>query len=64
MTLRAVTAAETLARRAAQCSFSSAFHIRGSETRGFSKAVENSYVFLVAPAVVALGGATLYRLLR
>lgn len=64
MTLRAVSAAETLARRAAQCSFSSAFHIKNAETRNFSKAVESSYVFFIAPAVVALGGAALYRLLR
>jgi hypothetical protein len=62
--LRGASAAEALARRATQCSFSSAFHIRGAETRGFAPAVERVYVTLVAPAVVALGGMTLYRLWR
>jgi len=61
---RAATAAEALARRATQCSFSSAFHIRGAEARGFSSAVERTYVFLIAPPVAALGAVALWRLAR
>ena len=62
--MRAASAAETLARRATQCSFSSAFHIRGAEARGFSSAVEGAYLYLIAPPVVVLGAAVLWRFVR
>ena len=59
---RAASAAESLARRATQCSFSSAFHITGSSTQGFSATVERTYTVLICPAVALLGGAALWRL--
>ena len=62
--MRAASAADTFVRRATQCSFSSAFHITGSQTRGFAAQTERVYVFLIAPAICALGAATLWRLVR
>ena len=62
--MRAASAAEALARRATQCSFTSAFHVKGSTTRGFAAQTERAYVYLIAPAVCALGAATLWRLVR
>ncbi len=60
--MRAATSAEALARRATQCSFSSAFHIQGSSTAGFTSTVEKTYTLLVCPAVALLGGVALWRL--
>ena len=62
---RASSAAyDALARRATQCSFSSAFHARGSSTAGFDSSVERVYSLLIAPAVVAIGAVGLYRVCR
>ena len=62
--LRPGLSADTLASRATQCSFSSAFHIKNSEVRGFSASVEQAYLVCIVPAVLALAGATALRLLR
>jgi hypothetical protein len=61
---RAATAADALARRATQCSFSSAFHVRDAETRAFAPLTERVYVFLIAPAVGLMGATALWRLWR
>jgi hypothetical protein len=62
--LRPGLSADTLASRATQCSFSSAFHIKNSEVRGFSASVEQAYMVCIVPAVLALAGAAALRLLR
>jgi hypothetical protein len=60
--MRSASAAEALARRATQCSFSSAFHITGSGTQNFSATVERTYTLLICPAVALLGATCLWRL--
>jgi hypothetical protein len=52
---------DVLVRRATQCSFSSAFHVDYASPAA-KRAVDSVYTWLVAPALVVLGGAGLYRL--
>lgn len=57
----APAAADVLARRATQCSFSSAFHVRDAAP-GVKAAVDGVYSWLLAPAMVVIAGVGLYRL--
>ena len=54
-------AGDALARRATQCSFSSAFHVPGQTPRA-QKAVSDIYSLLLAPPIVLMGAYGLWRL--